>query len=536
LSRRGATVGDLVELGARRSPDRAALKVRDGRQITYAELDQRSNRLANALLGSGLERGDRVAAWMTDRIEYVELYLAVAKAGMVMVPINAMLRAKEAAHPLADSGARALFCSTGTAGSPEELPGLSELQLLAAVGDEEPPGSWRYEEDLVALGSPRRPAPPDPDSPYVIGYTSGTTGAPKGAVLTHRSVLAIARLNALSYRLPLFSVAAATGSMSFVATVPAHYVSHLYVGGTVVMMGRWDVESLLATVAAERVTFTYLPAPTIPQFTDLGRADPGSWATLTSILHSASRADPAKLRELCEVVGGRFVEGLGMTENSGGLVTATTSEDVEGETEARDLFASTGRAVAESAVALVGPEGEPLPHDGETVGELAIRTPALMSGYWNRPEETERVLRDGWYRTGDLASIDPAGYVYVADRRTDLIVSGGINVYPTEVEDVIRAIPGVEDCAVVGLPHERWGQTVVAAVTLNGSEQLDAAAVIEHCRGELASFKKPTEVAFVEELPRTTSLKVRRSAVRDMLVSQLRTKHSVEAAIRPPDQ
>lgn len=518
---REATVGDLVELGALRSPERAALRMREGGERTYAELDLRSSRLANALLGSGLEPGDRVAAWMTDGIEYVELYLAVAKAGMVMVPINAMLRAREASHPLRDSGSRALFCSAGTAGSPEELEGLSDLCLLVAVGEAAPQGWWRYEEDLVALGSPLRPPPPDPGAPYLIGYTSGTTGAPKGAVLTHRSVLAIARLNAHSYRLPLYSVAAATGSMSFVATVPAHYLSHFYVGGTMVMMGRWDAESLLDTVAAERVTFTYLPAPTIPEFVELAVARRESWKTLTSILHSASRADPARLRELCEVVGGRFVEGLGMTENSGGLVTATTREDIEGESAARDLFASTGRAVAESAVALVGPDGEPLPHDGETIGELAIRTPALMSGYWNRPEETASALRDGWYRTGDLASIDPAGYVYVADRRTDLIVSGGINVYPTEVEEVIRTIPGIDDCAVVGLPHERWGQTVVAAVTLDGSRPIDAAAVIEHCRTELASFKKPTEVAFVDELPRTTSLKVRRSAVRELLTEKI---------------
>ncbi len=278
---------------------------------------------------------------------------------------------------------------------------------------------------------------------------------------------------------------------------------------------------MLATVESERVTFTYLPAPTIAEFTELARSDRRRWATLTSILHSASRAEPATLRELCEVVGGRFVEGLGMTENSGGLVTATTSEDIEGESEARDLFASTGRAVAESALALLGSEGEPLPHDGETVGELAIRTPALMSAYWNRREETEAVLRDGWYRTGDMASIDPAGYVYVADRRTDLIVSGGINVYPSEVEDVIRALPGVGDCAVVGLPHERWGQTVVAAVVPDGTRPLDSAAVVEHCRDQLASFKKPTEVAFVDELPRTTSLKVRRSAVREMLTAQV---------------
>jgi fatty-acyl-CoA synthase len=509
------TVGDLVELGARRSPQRIAIREREGAAITYAELDRRTNRLANALLGLGLGPGERVAAWLEDRIEYVELYLAIAKAGLVMVPINARLRAGEAAHQLADSGAAALFFSAGIGDSVEALDGAAGLRLVG-VGGAAAPGSLAY-EDLLVRGEDRRPPPPDPGAAYVIGYTSGTTGQPKGAILTHRSVLAIARLNAFSYRLPLFSVAAATGSMSFVATVPSHYISHLYVGGTVVIMGTWDVESLLATVESERVTFTYLPSPLIPEFTELAPRAPRRWGSLQSILHSASRADPAKLRRLCEVVGGRFVEGLGMTENSGGLITATTREDIEGESETSDVYASVGRAVAESAVALVDPEGNPLPADGATVGELAMRSPALMSGYWKRPEASAEALRDGWYRTGDLASIDPAGYVYIAERRTDLIVSGGMNVYPSEVERLIETVPGVADCAVVGLPHERWGQTVVAAVVREPGAELSAEQVIAACRAGLASFKKPTEVRFLDELPRTVSLKVRRSAVRESL-------------------
>jgi acyl-CoA synthetase (AMP-forming)/AMP-acid ligase II len=437
-----------------------------------------------------------------------------------MVPINARLRSAEAEHPLADSGARLLFYSGGIAGSVEELDAAGAGLTLVRVGDAEGPAAHEFEE-LLARGGEAAPAAADPDAPYVIGYTSGTTGRPKGAVLTQRSVLAIARLNALSYRLPLFSVAAATGSMSFVATVPSHYVSHLYVGGTVVIMGRWDVESLLATIESERATFTYLPSPTIPEFTEVAAQLPERWSSLRSILHSASRADPQKLRALCEVVGGRFVEGLGMTENSGGLITATTREDIVGSCEARDVFASAGRAVAESAITALDPEGNPVPHDGETVGELAIRSPALMEGYWGMPEATAEVLRDGWYRTGDLGSIDPAGYVYVAERRTDLIVSGGINVYPSEVEDFIDSIPGVADCAVVGVEHERWGQAVTAAVVREDGSELGAEEVVERCRRGLASYKKPTAVVFLDELPRTASLKVKRSEVRDLLSRQL---------------
>jgi acyl-CoA synthetase (AMP-forming)/AMP-acid ligase II len=517
------TIGTLVQLGAARSPTRIAVMTPQGNGLTYAQLDARSDRLANALLAKGLAPGDRVAAWMEDCIEYVELYMAVAKAGLVMVPINARLTAAEADYPLADSGARALFWTKGMSACVAELENAEEDMLRVSVGPAEVPAATTFEE-LVARGHEGAPTPPSPDSIYIIGYTSGTTGRPKGAILTHASVLALARLNAFTYRLPLFSVAALTGSMSFVATVPSHIISHLYVGGTLIVMGRWDPESLIDTVQTHQATFTYIPSPTIPDFVVAASRDERPWASLQSVLHSGSRASPEKLRALCEVVGGRFVEGLGMTENSGGLITATTREDIIGTTEAQNIYASVGRAAPESAVDVLGPDGTPLERDGSTIGELVMRSPALMSGYWNLPEATAEALKDGWYMSGDLCSIDPAGYVYIAERRTDLIVSGGMNVYPSELEDYIGAMPGVRECAVVGLAHERWGQTVVAAIVTDGSREIDAAEVIEHCRGGLAGYKKPTSIVFMDELPRTTSLKVKRSAVRDLLEKQFAAK------------
>lgn len=512
------TVGDLVRLGARRTPDLVAVRRLGERGRTYAELDERTDRLANALLAQGLAPGDRVAAWMEDCVEYVELYLAAAKAGLVMVPINARLRVGEARHPLDDAEVSALVWTAGLHEQVGRLgDGLDGLVRIAT--DPGGPQALGFEA-LVAGGARTPPAPPGHDDLYIIGYTSGTTGTPKGAMLTHRGVLAIARLNALSYGLPAYSVAALTGSMSFVATVPAHIVSHLYVGGTCVILGRWDVESLLAAIAAERATFTYVPSPVMAELTELAAADPRPWATLQSVLHSASRADPDKLRALVEVVGERFVEGFGMTENSGGLVTATTRADLRGPCAAQDLFASVGRAVPECVVEVIGEDGAPLPHDGASVGEIAIRSPALMDGYWRRPEATADALRDGWYRTGDLGLLDPAGYLYVADRRTDLIVSGGMNVYPSEVEACIRELAGVVDCAVVGLPHERWGQTVVAAVVRADETGPSAQEVVDHCVEALASFKKPTAVTFLDELPRTTSLKVQRRLVRERLLAR----------------
>jgi acyl-CoA synthetase (AMP-forming)/AMP-acid ligase II len=513
------TLGELVRLGARRSPDRVAVKEREGREVSYAELDQRTNRLANALLGGGLMRGDRVAAWMEDRIEYVELYVAVAKAGLVMVPINARLQMAEAAFHLTDSQARALVWTPGVQERVARLHDLTADLLRVATEDTDAPGAEGY-ESLLGSGEAAPLAPPSERELFIIGYTSGTTGRPKGAMLTHGAVTAIARLNARSYRLPPFSIAALTGSMSFVATVPAHIVTHFFLGGTMVIMGQWDVESLLETIERERVTFTYIPSPLITQFTAAAARDRPRWASLRSVLHSASRVDPDKLRALAGVVGERFVEGWGMTEHSGGLMTATTASDITGDPPTADVFATVGRAVAECSVEVISPDGAALPHDGTSVGELVLRSPALMAGYWCRPDETREALRDGWFHSGDLGSIDAAGYVSIVDRRTDLIVTGGMNVYPSEVEECIRRLAGIADCAVVGVPHERWGQTVAAVIVLDGSRALATVEVIEHCREHMAGFKKPTQVVFVDALPRTTSLKVQRSIVRDQLTAQ----------------
>jgi fatty-acyl-CoA synthase len=512
------TVGDLVRLGARRSPDRVAARMRGGPAVTYAELDRRTNQLANALLARGLEPGDRVAAWMEDSLEYVELYLAVAKAGLVIVPVNARFVPGEAIHIIVDSGARALFWTEGLTERVAELDLGSDHLLVSTVPEG---GRESAYEAVLAAGADSPPPAPRGGDLYIIGYTSGTTGTPKGALLTHRSVLAIARIHASAYRLPLFSVGALTGSMSFVATVPAHHIAHLYMGGTIVVMGRWDVESLLRTLADERATFTYVPTPLIVEFAEAAARDRTSWASVDTFLHSGSAADPEKLGVLCDVIGDRFVEGLGMTENSGGLVTATTRADIADLSRRERALRSVGRAAVESVVEVVDDAGSPLPHDGTTVGELIARTPALMSGYWNLPEATAAVLRDGWYHSGDLATMDGEGYVFLNDRRTDLIISGGINVYPTEVERCIAAVPGVLECAVVGVPHDRWGEGVVAVVVADAAVPVTSEGVLEHCGKHQASYKKPLRVLFWPELPRTTSMKVKRSAVRDRVAAEL---------------
>ena len=515
-------VGDLVTIGARRHPHRVALRDRSGRERTYAELDERTTRLANSLLGVGLAPGDRVSAWMGDVFEHVEVYLAAAKAGLVVAPINARLAAPEAAHQIEDAGSRLLVWTSDLDSRVSQMDQLGVIDGLVrvCVGVSLAAAAEDYEVFLSKGSSMPPDSEVDPSGVLILGYTSGTTGRPKGAMLTHRGVVAIAAQNARSFRLAAYPEWILTGSMSFVSVMPSHVMSAFRIGGTVTIMGRWDADDLVDAVRRNRGTFAYVPSPLLHDVTAAISRDPSTLDSVTSVLHSASRADPEHLAALHDVIGTRLVEGWGMTEHSGGLATATTESDYFVARRGARIFGSVGRSVVDAEVRVVDDRGDRLPHDGQSIGELIVKSPALMKGYWRRPDATAEVLRDGWYHTGDLGCITEEGYVSISERRTDLIVSGGANVYPSEVERCIGELSEVREVAVVGAPHPRWGQSVVAVVVLTHAGALSESAVIDHCRRQMAGFKKPSRVLFVDDLPRTTSLKVARGELREV-VAQL---------------
>jgi acyl-CoA synthetase (AMP-forming)/AMP-acid ligase II len=507
-------LGDYLTRARATAPGRlAVVSVPERRTLTYAQLDEVTDRVANALLGLGLRRGDRLACWLRTGTAYLELYLGAAKAGVAIVPVNERFRATEAAYVLADCEARLLAADTAFAGEVEQL-GLDAAVRVVEVGGNEIPGALPYER--LREGAIGRPAAPGVDDVMLLGYTSGTTGFPKGARITHRGLLNINRSNALVYRLPMASVGLYTGSMSFTATVPAFILTHLFLAGTVVLSGTRDPETVTAQVAEHGATYLSVPPPMVDEYAAAFRAHPDRLRTVVSVLQGAGKVPADQLVGLNESLSGRLVLGWGMTENSGGLATATSARDharaLAGEPE---LMETVGTAVPGAAVRAVGPDGAELPRDGSSVGELTIESPALMAGYWRDEAATARALRDGWYHSGDLGTIDPDGYVRIVDRRDDLIVSGGMNVYPSEVERVLRALPGVADVAVVGMPHERWGQAVVAAIVPNGGS-LGPDDVIAYCRSTLAGFKKPVRVLMVPELPRTVAGKVARPEVRKL--------------------
>lgn len=512
-------LGSLVQINARRNPDRIAAKLLGGAAITYAELERRTTRLANALLGKGLSAGDRIGLWLDDSLEYVECYFAAAKAGLVVVPINQRFKAAEARYQLERTAARALVFSGATVEHVPSTAVAGDLSLLIGVGvaPGEIAGALDYEA-LLASGR-ETPTPPPPEtSPFSICFTSGTTGFPKGATLTHRSLKNIARTQVAALRLVLGSVNLQVASMSFPATFGSHIASHAYVGGTIVLMnkGAGDAEFLLRTIEQEGVNHFYLPTPMLRDFTTLCAADRRRWRALQSVLHAGSRADANLLAGLADVIGRRYVEGWGMSEISGGLAAATSPRDVLGPSGARDFFSSVGRPVPDTMVEIVDENRNPLPHDGETVGELAVSSSSLMAGYWGDEAATQRAIADGWYYSGDLGRMDENGFIYIVDRRQDLIISGGMNIYPAELERVIETMPGVLECAVIGAPHERWGQTPVAVVALSGGVSIGESEIISRFSNEMASYKKPSRVIFVDRLPRhAISNKILRTVLRE---------------------
>lgn len=506
------TIASLVAARAATDGGRiAVISVPEARELSYGELDSSANRIANSLVGLGVQPGDRIACWMATSIAYLQLYLAVVKVGAVIVPTNERYLAGEAEYQFQDCDPRVIVAdnerlSRFGRGSRELAP-----TALISIDDDPPVECTARFADLLA-GPDRPPAiVVDEDSPMIVGYTSGTTGFPKGAVLTHNGVKALARINAMGNRLPVGSVAIFGGSMSFTASVPAIFMTHLYLSGTIVIVPSRDPDMVGDAIQRYHANFTSVAPPLVDDYVREWGRHPEQIATLRSILQAAGKVPPEKLAPLNELLQGRLVLGWGMTENCGGLVTATTVQDMRRALGgASHLLDSVGRPVPDCIVRVQGDDGRVLPRDGESVGELVFRSSSLMVGYTGRAAKTDTSLREGWYHSGDLGAMDAEGYVYIRERRSDLIVSGGMNIYPSEVERVIAQMSGVVECCVVSVPHPRWGRAVAAVVVARPGAQLSEADVIDYVRARLASFKKPTQVAFVDAIPMSVSGKIQR--------------------------
>jgi acyl-CoA synthetase (AMP-forming)/AMP-acid ligase II len=335
-------------------------------------------------------------------------------------------------------------------------------------------------------------------------------------MISQRALTDCVRLMPSMFRISSYGRCAFTGTLSFVSGLWGVIFPHLYTGGTITFLHPYSARSWADHLAADHSTFTYAPTPFIPEFAAELRRRPEILRSLESIIHSGSPVPRSQVEDLVDVAGERYLEAWGMTEGVAPF-TATTRDDWRnaGRGQARDIYASAGRPFPSATVAAVGRDGQPLPPGEE--GELTVSADIMFDGYLGDPAKTAASFGPHGFRTGDLGRLDEAGYVYVTGRARELIISGGANVYPAEVEAALATLPGVAECTVLGLPDQRWGEAVTAVVVTAPGARLTEQDVIEYLRPRIAGFKRPQRVYFVESLPRNASLKVRKDVVRAQL-------------------
>ncbi|GAB3444596.1 class I adenylate-forming enzyme family protein [Actinophytocola sediminis] len=508
------SLGALFANAGERFHDNVAVTVGTQRR-TFGEVIDNGWRLAHALRDRGVAPGSFVAAMLgANRVESLEVYVGLALGGYTAVHVNDRLTAPEVDHVVSDSGAVALVHTDGPAGVATAMATTTDLTAWFAIGGDPPAGAEAYAEVLAGASNEPAPGQVDPEDIALVGYTSGTTGFPKGVLVSHRAVVNCVKLVPFAYRLPLQGHAAFPGGWSFVSGLWGVIFPHFYTGGTVAFIPGATPDEWGRHLVEHKATFTLGLTPLIPGLMEALRLHPAALDTLQSVLHSGGPLPPELAADLVALIEDRLVETYGMTEVVG-PITISNRADWRGLGDADNIFESVGRPLPTSAMRVVDADGNPLPA-GE-IGELVIEADTMFSGYHNQPEKTAAALRAGAYHTGDLGYRDQAGYYYLTGRAQELIITGGANVYPAEVERVLVLMAEVAEAAVFGLPDERWGEAVAAAVVVRPGSTVTADEVRDFARSQLAGFKKPVHLFFVDELPRNAAMKVMKHVLKERL-------------------
>lgn len=479
------------------------------RIVSYGDLDRRSAALAAALAAAGCLPGDRVAILLHNSVEFIESEIAVLRAGLVKVPLNNRLSAPEIAAQLADCGAKLLIAEPefvpAVAAGRAALPALREIVCRNAV-----PGAVAYDSFAGRAHPPFAPPPRKGDDVCLIRYSGGTTGRAKGIMHTHASLVAIARAVVSEYRIGphtrFLHVAHLSHGQNFVW--PALIAS----GARLVMMRRFEPSEVLAAIAREGITRLHLVPTMAMALLDAPDFAAHDLSSLEDFVYASAPMPVERVRRLRRALPCRIAQTYTLSESA---VVSTVLSAEDHDTDRPDFnearLASCGRPAAGVSLRIVDDAFADVA-PGE-VGEIALLSAGNMAGYWNQPELTARVLRDGWVLTGDLGRCDADGYLYLVDRKDDKIITGALNVYPREVEEVLHQHPDVKEAAVAGIPDERWGEAIAAFVVLRPNAGVTADALSEFCAAKLAGYKKPKRYFFVDALPRTAIGKISRRSL-----------------------
>ncbi|MGB5748234.1 MAG: long-chain fatty acid--CoA ligase [Desulfobacterales bacterium] len=477
------------------------------KRLSYRELNGRVNRLANALLGLGLQNGDRVAVLSYNRVEFLEIIMAAAKLGLMVVPMNWRLTATELTFIVNDSKAETLLFDGDLIELVKDLKEKTSQKHYIVIGNPEISDADNY-ESLLSVQSESEPEPdiiPDLNTPHIIMYTAGTTGQPKGAILTQgASFWNVLNLN-LSMDFTSIDRNLVVLPMFHIGGIGLFTLPMIYDGGTVVIQRTFDPVKTLALLTEEKISL-FFGVPAIFLALIQHPAFKAEAFETVRVVMSGGAPLPVSLVEQYYTAGIVLQQGFGMSEAAPSIATLEKGLALE-------KAGSIGKAVFHLDVCIVDDEMRELA-TGE-VGELVLRGPNLLQGYWNRAEATRDAFSGDWFHTGDLARMDEDGCLYIVERKKDMFISGGENVYPAEVENVIYELPQIAEAAVIGVRDEKWGEVGRAIVVLKEGRELTDEVIITHLQGRLARYKIPKRAVFVKQLPRNAAGKVLKNILRE---------------------
>ena len=506
-------LGELPENNAKTFRDETFV-VYQNQRISFVEHHDRAALVASALFASGLKRQDRIAVLSRNSPAYLEIFSAAQTTGLIVATVNFRLATPEAAAVLSDAAPAVLFFEAEHAGAIESLRAtLPSIKLFVCM-DGECPWATSYGAFIKsAEGKPREPCETFPEDIMHLIYTSGTTGRPKGVMRSHAAEMEVANLmtteigvlrgDVVQIMMPLFHVGARWLQLGAQAR-----------GARIVLHREVDALEILQAMDREKVTITHMAPTIVQQMLDHPEIDSFSLKTLRGIYYSAAPMPFPLLQRGMKKLGSVFVQAYGMTE---GFATTLRRQQhqPDGNEEQVKRLRSVGQASTGVRLRIVDDTGNDLPQGSP--GEILTFTTTRMSGYWNNSIATSDALKDGWYRTGDVGYLDHEGFLYLVDRKKDMIISGGENIYCREVEDAVVQHPAVMEVAVIGLPDPNWGESVCAIVVKKAGLPLTETEVIDHCRPLLASYKKPKSVRFIDTLPRLNTGKVDKVRLRALM-------------------
>jgi fatty-acyl-CoA synthase len=486
-------VVDWLAKHALYSPDKIALiEIASDRRISYAEFNAEANRASRYLRELGVKPGDRVSVLLPNCAELLFLLFGTTKLGAIFVPLNHKLAAPEIARIVEDAQPRVVFYDR-------------EFERLAPAG-------WIAIESAIENWA-KMPAsdagaiPADLEAPQMLLYTSGTTGQPKGVIISHRHVLWNSINTSLRMLMPIDTVLVHT-PMFYTGGLNVYTLPGFYLGATVAILKTFNADEVLREVERLKITVLFAVPTQLAMMAD-SRAFATADLSALRYLISGGAPCPVALIERWITRGVTLRQGFGLTEVGPNCFAL----------DARDALRKAGSIGFPnfSIEARIVDEQHRDVGEGE-VGELILRTPAMCSGYWNNPEQTCSAIREGWFHTGDLATRDAEGYCYIVDRKKDMFISGGENVYPAEIENILRTHPKVADVAVVGTPHAKWGEAGCAVIVLQNGETITAEELLAFCTGKIAKFKIPKSLIFIDKLPRTISGKIRKEELKSRAI------------------